>query len=404
MAKDFAQFALDPSPYCQSCSQDYLCLARSTGRGCREGGPPHPSLLHPTHPDWLPRITQLNGLDLDTIQSVGQTIPLLPRYIPRIRLNAEHPQARRVAALALSLREVRALAARMRETNLSAKALLGLPQQGMLVVLGFENDGFLEKAWSIPRRRQLLAAIKDVAPDFAVAWSYSVWHRHAQGWDYPRIEQVYNIKRSLVIFQNLQSLGIPAIPHVYWGDRSDLDRWIAWLTYNPSVSTIAVDLQTADSDDVWRTALRDLSYLRQSLHRPPRVFINGPCVLDRLQELEFVWPGCSVSNFGAYFSSIYHRKPMYGLKASWTRFPALSRWVVFELATMEFTRFLVDKQIRRGYGVLRKTADMVRGQVRFSANTSKVRSLEGPLQLELPLGGPIQLELPLTVPAREGAA
>jgi len=105
------QLALLTSPYCASCpANGDLCRDRNTARGCREGRPQDPHLLHPTKPDWLARFTEVNGLDLDTVVAVDQDIPSLPPYIPRVWMNAETKEYSGVPALALSLREAERLA------------------------------------------------------------------------------------------------------------------------------------------------------------------------------------------------------------------------------------------------------------------------------------------------------
>lgn len=335
------QLSLFASPYCASCpARGKLCRDCDTARGCREGGPQHPHLLHPMNPDWIDRFTEVNGLDLGTVVAVEQAIPSLPPYIPRIRINAEIRAYSGIPAFALSLREVERLAVAVRETGTLAKGLLGIPEDHLLLVLGFEKDDYLEKVWPWPRRRELLAAIRTIRPDLATAWGYSVWYRHAEGWIYPRIEQLNNIKRSLVTYQNLQSMGIPAIPHVYWGDCSDLDRWVEWLSENPSVSTIAVDLQTTDSCGDWATALRGIAYLRRTLPRKVKALFNGPSKPERIGELAAIWPDCSITSFAAYFSAINRFKPMFGLRASWTIQPPLLRGSIVQLATEEYSEIV----------------------------------------------------------------
>ena len=339
---EWAQLALLPCPYCSACPTRHLCHERGTARGCLPGGAPHPHLLHPTKPDWLARFAELNGFDLHNVQAVDQDIPLLPRYIPHTRLNADVKGYRGLAGMALSLCEVQRLAARVRKHNTSAKAVLGLSEDQLLVILGFERDSFLEEAWPPPRLQQVLAAIQDVRPDLAIAWGFSVWYRHAEGWVYPRVEQLYSIKRSLVVYESLQRWGIPAIPHVYWGNHADLDRWGRWLAENPCVSTIAIDLQTADSISDWRIVLRGVTQLRGALRRDVRVLFNGPCALPRIRELDTIWPGCSFSNFGAYFSALFRFKQGYGLDASWAGNSLLPSQAIFRSAVSEYVTFLAD--------------------------------------------------------------
>ena len=211
---------------------------------------------------------------------------MLPSYLPRTRIETPRRNYMRASAIALPLRQMNQLAAKVNSSGTSAKELLGLTQSQMLVVLGFENDEYLEQVWPAKKRRPLLDAIKVVDPDVAIAWNYSVWHRHSSGWLYPRPEHLYNIKRSMKIYAELQGIGVRAIPHVYWGLRDDLERWADWLRDNPCVSTIAIDLQTADSDQDWRSIKSDISHFTRILPRRIKVLFSGVCHIDRWSILE----------------------------------------------------------------------------------------------------------------------
>jgi len=340
---DAVQLVMHSSPYCNGCPAGQLCHEQTTAQGCSPWGPPHPNLLRPAQSDWLSRFAEVDGLGFDTVQADNQALPDLPRYTPRTRLDADIRDNQGIPAIAVSLCEVQRLAAKVRERGVSARALLGLPEDAKLVVLGFESDAFLEQAWPKPRRRQILEAILEAQPDLAVAWGYSVWYRHTKGWAYPRIEQLFNMKRSLITYADLQRAGIPAAPHVYWGNHEDLRRWCRWLADNPSVSTIAVDLQTADADGDWQTALYGLTCLRQNLGHHVRILINGPCNLARIRQIDAVWPGCCLASLGAYFSTIFRQKPMFGLRAEWAGYSSMAnRQAIFRSAVREYEGFLSD--------------------------------------------------------------
>jgi len=310
------QLTLRPSPFCRECPARPYCNEQLTDLGCHPDGPNHPSLLHPASADWLDRLVEVNGVGLD-YRAWKQDLPTLPPYIPIIRPSGWRDGFPTSEAIAVPLSHVESLARRVRLRGESAKTILGMSNRQPLIVLGFESDAFLESRWPSRRRRRVYEAISDIAPDAAVAWNYSVWHRHARGWRYPRIEQLYSLKRSLKIYAELQQFGIPAIPHVYWGKFEDLDRWSSWLHENPTTTTIAVDLQTVDTSQSWRDAYHTLRYLRSRLSRSVHLLINGVCRRERVLALHELWPELSVSNFAATFGNqLPYRKP-YGLRQAW---------------------------------------------------------------------------------------
>jgi hypothetical protein len=212
------------------------------------------------------------------------------------------------------LREVQRLAMEAERNSCTAKAILGLEEEQILLVAGFERDEFLERAWPLPQRRRLLTAIRAIRPDAAIAWGYSMWHRFPTGEPTPRLDHWYNLKRSLIVYAELQDIGVPAIPHMYWGLREDLLRWSEWLRQNPGVSVMAIDLQTVDADADWQAIIRDIRYFRSVLPRDIRRLFSGICEASRIRTLREVWPNSSLCNQGPFFSVAFPKKTLWGLR------------------------------------------------------------------------------------------
>lgn len=334
-----AQLALVPSPYCRGCPARGICREQRTELGCQPSGPPHPALLHPENPDWLVRYGEVNGFELH-YDALPQDLPELPSYIPAVRPNPWAGGLPSVEALAIPLAYVERLARQVRKHGVSAKRLLGLGEHQPLIVLGFASDDFLERNWCDPDRTRLLMAIKAVEPDAAIAWNYSVWHRHARGWTYPRVEHLYNQKRSLQIYAQLQDMGIAAIPHIYWGIQDDLSRWSEWLSDNSSIRTVAIDLQTVDSETAWRASINALRCFRALLPTGIHILFSGVCRKERVVELRRVWPESSLCNHGPWFASAIRYKRAYGLARPWAMRPdqwskpAIFQDVVRQYATL----------------------------------------------------------------------
>lgn len=311
------QLTLFESPYCQSCPANTDCDAGKTDLGCVPAfllSASTPTImLHPSSSDFLPRLAEVNGTHLD-ISARPQSLPTIPPYIPRIRTQTRINDFRDISAIAVSLSQVQTLATTMTNTGATARELLGLTEHQQVIVTGFEKDRFLEKVWLRPNRHRLMHAIKTLRPDIAISWSYSVWHFDKFGNSFPRIEHLYNQKRGLIIFSELQKLGIPTIPHIYWGVRDDLRRWATWLDQNPCVSAIAIDLQTVDSEEDWQDVLEDVRYFRTILPRTVSCIFGGICRVDRVQSIRTIWPNLSLCNFGAYFSALLPKKPLFGLR------------------------------------------------------------------------------------------
>ena len=63
--------------------------------------------------------------------------------------------------------------------------------------------------------------------------------------DTPRVEHLYNIRRSIIIYNELIDYGINAIPDISWYNINDLDFWIEKLN-NSECSIIAFSFQVVD--------------------------------------------------------------------------------------------------------------------------------------------------------------
>jgi hypothetical protein len=323
-----------PSPYCDTCMLAHLCDERMTPLGCSPFGPHHPALMHPTKPDWNSRWIAINGPDFN-YRSRRQVLPRLPGYIPRIRPGPVIGSYRGLGPVAIPLSVVVGLAKRARELGITARDMLGLSPDQLLLVLGFESDAFLEKGWTDRRSEELLTAIADIRPDAAVAWNFSVWHRHALGWLYPRAEHLYSVKRSLVSYADLQSFGVVAIPHLYWGTHEDLDRWVVWLREHPWITAVAIDLQTANRSRDWRAAAAAVGRLSERLPRDIQILFSGIGAPERIRELRWRWPNSCFSNSHPMFDAQLSRRRLLGSEEG------TQPWQVFQQSVDEF-REIVD--------------------------------------------------------------
>ena len=158
-------------------------------------------------------------------------------------------------------------------------------------------------------------------------------------------------------------MGVRAIPHVYWGLRDDLDRWADWLEDNPCVSTIAIDLQTADSDQDWKSATREITYLTSLLPRDIQILFSGVCHIDRVVHLRDIWPNLSVCNYGPQFL-VHHRfQRRFGLQSPLV---VNNKWFseeILESAVLQYERVLEQEHSRAGLlAILRSDLVAVDGQ------------------------------------------
>ena len=118
--------------------------------------------------------------------------------------------------------------------------------------LGWGEDHLLERWWT--HRYKWVTQAKPVY-DAALAPNFSVYGNQ------PRMENLYNMRRSLVAANLLETSGIPAVVNIYWYRNEDLTRWVEWLNeYTPDA--VAHNLTTyRRSETEWKTHLPGLKLL-----------------------------------------------------------------------------------------------------------------------------------------------
>lgn len=157
--------------------------------------------------------------------------------------------------------------------------LLHIPASTKLVLLGYGKDDLIEKIWPVHRR--IFQQLVEAGIDLFVPPNYSMWHSQ------PHLERWINLKRSLIVYETMQDLGLEAIPHVYWFGHRDVERWALWINTNPNVRAIAIDLQTIGSNErlLWNQTMSEMKYLASLLNRPIHFLISGPQVEHRIRDI-----------------------------------------------------------------------------------------------------------------------
>jgi hypothetical protein len=160
------------------------------------------------------------------------------------------------------------------------REMVGLSDSQEIILLLFDDDPILERLFD-PR---LLLELSKAGYNLIVSPSFSAWEPR------PRMEIMYNAKRSLVIYQTLQELGVPALPRVVWSTNQDAERWAEWLNKNPYAADIAIDSMTYRGKDGWRRLIEGLQLVDELTAHRLRYLVNGPTTEDRFMELACAVP------------------------------------------------------------------------------------------------------------------
>lgn len=144
----------------------------------------------------------------------------------------------------------------------------------------YVRDRTLEGFWD--NRRYIYHDLKKMNLKGIISPNFSVYE------DAPRMDHIFNIKRTSVCYNEMKEAGLSSIPDISWYSRNDLDEWIREINRN-KVKTIAFSFQVVDvqlkASNVWRTYILGFKYLCQSIDPGVRIVIIGLTSPRRIIEI-----------------------------------------------------------------------------------------------------------------------
>lgn len=242
--------------------------------------------------DFALRLAEVNGVDFDDITITNPVNPDLPRYLPTIpsgsgKLFTEYTPE----YVAASLKDV--ISAKELRVATDMHVRLGVPRKTKIIVLGFAKDALLELAWPAADRHRIISELTRLNIHAIVPPDYSVWA------DQTHAERLINQKKSMIIYKELIDAGLPAIPHITWYGRKDLDEHLRFLRRHPGIKTVAMDLQTLGTEAEWQQLIADLGYFAANAGRDMRCFVTGPSVPSRIEQIIRILPNVTITNSAA---------------------------------------------------------------------------------------------------------
>lgn len=163
------------------------------------------------------------------------------------------------------------------------------------------KDRTLEGLWD--SRNSLYNELYEQKLKYIISPNFSVYE------DAPRFEHIYNIKRSLIIYNELSERGFNAIPDVSWYNIQDLDFWIDLLNKS-KCNTIAFSFQVVDlrlkASNLWKHYLAGFKYLCSNLDEVKKIILIGVASHKRVWSIRNEIPkniSIHVLNQSAYVQS-----------------------------------------------------------------------------------------------------
>lgn len=120
----------------------------------------------------------------------------------------------------------------------------------------YVRDRILECIWD--NRFHLYEKLKLQGFEAIISPNFSVYE------DAPRMDHIYNIHRSITVYNEMRRAGIRAIPDVSWYGLRDLELWIDMIN-NSNIKTLAFSFQVVDirlkASNDWKNYLAGFRYL-----------------------------------------------------------------------------------------------------------------------------------------------
>jgi hypothetical protein len=127
---------------------------------------------------------------------------------------------------------------------------LNIPGYTKAILEFYVRDKTLEGFWD--KRQFIYPDLKKMNFKAVIAPNFSVYE------DAPRIDHLYNMKRSKTVYNELLDCSINSIPDVSWYSRQDLDTWAEEITVK-KIKIIAFSFQLVDvklkTANIWRFSL-----------------------------------------------------------------------------------------------------------------------------------------------------
>ncbi len=278
--------------HCQGCS---LCEKPFCSHNCQRC-----FSLCPDRPAAFGYLKKLGGgklnLNKNSIKQLPVFIPVMPDHMPIRTLTKEIIGIHGGKFLTSNGENI----ARVYRTK-GLQEALNLKNSVEGVLQFYVKDRAIEGLWD--NRGEIYKQLREFPLKAVIAPNFSVYE------DAPRVDHLYNMKRSNVVYNELLEVGLPAVPDISWYNRIDLDQWAREIVKN-DIKTIAFSFQTVSTQskasNTWRHYLMGYHYLIDNIPEDVSVIIAGIVSPERLQVIRTAGSGrnrISILNQTAYLQS-----------------------------------------------------------------------------------------------------
>ena len=215
----------------------FSCLDDCCGNapGCDSICPRNPSAF-------VMRLREINGFDLGNIpRAAARAAPTLPSYVPLIYHGNRRDSRLEIAAAAIPLHKLyhRRDGGLRYSSRAEIAAAFGLSEQTKIILVGYGRDKTIETWWGLStKRRELTARLANLGLEVATSPNYSLFT------DQTRYDDMYNIKRIGIAWQEFVAEGLPCALHLNARTERDYERLADFIESREEATDVVFEFGT----------------------------------------------------------------------------------------------------------------------------------------------------------------
>ncbi|MTI67830.1 MAG: DUF4417 domain-containing protein [Firmicutes bacterium] len=281
--------------YCGGCSMCEASLCNKKCESCFSLCPERKGLFF--------HLNSIGGLDLDPESNLS-THFILPIHIPivpdKVKTKITKEKLPVVSIHAGKMFSRNGVKINKSYLNKGFQHALNLDKYTKGILEFYVKDRTLEGFWD--NRHFIYSGLKQMGFKAIISPNFSVYS------DAPRMDHLYNMKRSEIVYNEMINEGLEVIPDISWYNKIDLDRWCKAITKN-NIKTIAFSFQVVGvrlkASTVWKSFILGFRYLCENIPRDVSIVVAGIVSKKRVEKLFQASNGQSIHilNQSAYVQS-----------------------------------------------------------------------------------------------------
>jgi hypothetical protein len=227
----------------------------------------------PKNENYIARVQEVRGFSLNNIpRSKIIKYPRLPLIAPVIyhKSSREENLVVEVVAIPLRLLFSQSTGKIKFQSKKEVAEKFRFDESAKLIIIGADGDEYIEPYWSYRRIAKLPEKLASLQPDLITSPNYSL------PLDVVRQDNLYNIKRIGLVWDELVSQGIPTSLHVNGRTNKDWENWTDFIREREEIKCISFEFATGGTiAEQGEYYTKNLIKLAEIVGRDLRLVIRG---------------------------------------------------------------------------------------------------------------------------------